>query len=477
MTSRSNKRRQRSGIRLPLWALFTIGIIFTAIFIGSSIWLLRTVQTMAATFELSNPEFGAVTDPVPGAAITIDENNPESESDPLPIISTDALKPWPGKDRISILLLGIDQRCEETGPTHTDSMMALTIDPVGLSAAMVSLPRDLWVEIPDIGLDRINQAHYFGELYEFPGGGPRLAMETVEATLGVPLDYFVAVNFDAFVQFVDQIDGIDLDVPEAIDDPDYPDRCYGYDPFYIKAGFQHLDGETALKYARTRATFGGDVDRAARQQAVILAVRDQVLRLGKLTDLIRESPQLWQSLQQNVRTNLSLDEALQLALLMQDIPANSVQSAVIDYSYVYNETTPDGRQVLVPNRSAIRELRDLLFTPPAIPTPVIDNLPALMLNENARVALYNGTNVFGLAADTQAYLTQFNINVTEIGNADSASYQASQIIDYGNYPQTTQYLIQLMHIPPLNVSASKNPDGEFDVLVIIGADWQVPGAE
>lgn len=477
MTSRSNKRRQRPGIRLPIWALFILGIAFTAIFIGSSLWLFHTVQTMAASFEVSNPEFGTVTDPVPGAAITIDENNPEGESESLPILSADALKPWSGHDRVSILLLGIDQRCEETGPTHTDSMMVLTIDPVGLSAAMVSLPRDLWVEIPDIGLDRINQAHYFGELYELPGGGPQLAMETVEATLGVPLKYFVAVNFDAFVQFVDLIGGIDVDVPEAIDDPDYPDRCYGFDPFAIEPGFQHLDGENALKYARTRATFGGDVDRAARQQAVILAVRDQVLRLDKLTDLITQSPHIWQSLQENVRTNLTLDEAVQLALLMQNIPAASVQTAVIDYNYVYNETTPDGRQVLVPNRSAIRTLRDRLFTPPAIPTPVIDNLPTLMINEKARVALFNGTNVFGLAADTQAYLSQFNINVTEVGNADSSLYQSSQIIDYGQNPYTTQYLTQLMHIPPLNTSSGKSPEGDFDVLVIIGADWQVPGAD
>ncbi|MCB9421496.1 MAG: LCP family protein [Ardenticatenaceae bacterium] len=429
---------------------------------------------MSSTLEISSPDFEPVAEQVPGAAVTVNENgnNPASESAPL--LSTDALKPWSGTERISILLLGIDQRCEEKGPAHTDTMMILTIDPVGLSASMLSLPRDLWVEIPEVGLDRINQAHYFGELYEYPGGGPALAMETVSALLGIPLNYYVTVNFDAFIEVVDLIGGITIDVPEAIDDPTYPDRCYGYDPFSIDVGTHRLDGTQALKYARTRATFGGDVDRAGRQQAVILAVRDQVLQLDMLPQLIAQSPRLWQTLQDNVRTNLTLDEGLQLALLMQEIPADSIQTAVIDYNYVYNETTPDGREVLVPNRDAIRDLRNEIFTPPAIPTPVIADLPALMREENARVALYNGTAVFGLAGATQEYLQKYGLNISEIGNADSAAYRTTQIIDYGDHPSTTRYITQLMNVPPLNTSQGSKPEGDFDVLVIIGDDWRVP---
>jgi LCP family protein required for cell wall assembly len=353
-------------------------------------------------------------------------------------------------------------------------MMVLTIDPVGLSASVLSLPRDLWVDIPDTGLDRINQAHYFGELYEYPGGGPALAMETVSALLGVPIDYYATVNFDAFIEIVDLIDGITIDVPETIDDRTYPDSCYGVDPFYIEEGTHRLNGEQALKYARTRATFGGDVDRAGRQQAVMLAARDQILQLDMLPQLIAQSPRLWQTLQDNVRTNLTLDEGIQLALLAQDIPAESIHTAVIDYNYVYNETTPDGREVLVPNRDAIRELRNQIFAPPAIPTPVIANLPAMMQEEKARVALYNGTAVFGLAAATQEYLQKFGLDITEIGNADSAAYRTTQIIDYGDHPNTARYITQLMDVPPLNTSQGSRPDGDFDVLVIIGDDWRVP---
>ncbi|MCA9969546.1 MAG: LCP family protein [Anaerolineales bacterium] len=402
---------------------------------------------------------------------------PVIETNNKPIFSAEAFKPWSGSERLSFLLLGVDQRCDETGPTHTDSLILATVDPVSKSAAVLSLPRDLWVDIPTFGVDRINQAYYLGQVYEYPGGGQALARETVAATLGIPIDYYVAIDFNAFVEIIDLIGGIEVDVPESIDDQTYPDSCYGYDPFFIEAGTHVLDGETALKYARTRATFGGDVDRAGRQQQVMLAARHQVLQLDMIPQLIREAPQIWQTLQSNIRTNLSLDEMIQLALLAQEIPAENIRTAVIDYNYVYNETTPDGRQVLVPRRDEIRTLRDELFAPPPVPTPSIADLPALMGDEAARIAVYNGTAVFGLAAATQTFLERYDLTITEIGNADAATYQTTQIIDYGTHPNTALYLVQLMGVPPLNVSSGSNPAGDFDILIILGDDWRVPGQE
>ncbi|MCP4415429.1 MAG: LCP family protein [Chloroflexi bacterium] len=475
----NTSRRPPARIRLPLWALIILGLGILILLIGSSVWLYQTVQATVSSLEVLNPDFvssgGSNNEatqelPAPNSQVELDSE----QNDLPPILSSDAFHPWQGKDRVSILLMGSDQRCEEDGPTHSDSMMILTIDPMGLSAAVLSLPRDLWVEIPDFGVDRINQANYLGEIYEYPGGGQALAVQTVETLLGVPIDFYVAVNFDAFVEVVDLIGGIDINVPEAIDDPAYPDRCYGYDPFSIEANEQHLDGEAALKYARTRATFGGDVDRAGRQQAVILAIREQIFALDRLPQLIAQAPQLWQTSQENVRTNMTLDEAIQLALLVQDIPRDSIDTAVLDFNYVYNETTPDGRQVLVPVRENIRQLRNQLFTPPAIPTPVIENLPALMAAEQARVAVRNGTAEFGLAGSTQEYLQSFGVNVTDVGNADASTYLTSQIIIYGSYLNTSRYLTQLMHVPPLNISSGTNPDGDYDILIIIGNDWRVP---
>ena len=475
MRTNSHGRRPRSNIRLPLWLLSLLVLLFAVVVVWSGIWLFQTIRTMASSWELSaEPDFGSVVEPVPGSAVAVanEPNVTTSGEQPETVILPSVLEPWAGNERLSLLLLGIDQRCEEDGPTHTDTMMVMSIEPVNKSITILSLPRDLWVEIPGFEVDRINQAYYFGQVYEYPGGGAALAMETVESVLGLPIDHYVAVNFDAFVEAVDLVGGITVQVPEAIDDPTYPDRCYGYDPFRIEEGEHLLDGASALKYARTRATFGGDVDRAGRQQAVILAVREQVLQLDMLPQLIRQAPQLWQTFQDNVRTDLALTEMLQLALLVQEIPSQNIETAVIDYNYVYNETTPDGRQVLVPNREEIRILRERLFAPPAIPTPTVQDLPALMATEEARVAVYNGTAVFGLAAATQEYLQGLNVNVTEIGNADSSTYRTTQIIDYGSHPYTALYLVQQMGIPPLNVSSGREPDGDYDILIILGNDRQ-----
>lgn len=479
MSSKRSSRRPQPRVRLPLWGLGLLAVLLAALILGSSVWLFRTVQGMAAGWNATNSEFNPVLEGEE-AATDLDRPDPlvslsTREAGDAPLLSTEALQPWSGRERISILLVGIDLRCDEEGPTHTDSMMVVTMDPVARTAAALSLPRDLWVEIPGFGVDRINQAYFKGTAYDYPGGGAALAVETVEATLGVPIDYYAAVNFEAFTEFVDLIGGITVDVPEAIDDPDYPDSCYGFDPFHIEPGERKLNGEQALKYARTRATAGGDVDRAGRQQQVVLAVREKVINLNMAPRLLVQAPQLWQSFQKNVRTNLTLDEAAQLALLVQDIPRERIQTAVIDYNYVYNETTPDGQQVLVPNRDAIRNLRDQLFAPAPIPTPVVEDLPQLMRQEKARVVIHNGTPVFGLAADTEAYLTRFGIQVADIGNADSATYASTQILDYGSHPNTTQYLAQLMKIPPLNISYSNKPAGDYDVLIILGNDWEVPG--
>jgi polyisoprenyl-teichoic acid--peptidoglycan teichoic acid transferase len=474
VTQHISRRRPHSGIRLPLWSLVLLISLLLLLLAGSAVWLFRTVQQAAAEWQATAPDFGNVSQPVaPGGAqpfvLTV-----QPTAAVRPIFSPDALKPWSGRDRVTILLLGIDQRCDEEGPTRTDSIMLLTVDPIGLSGAALSVPRDLWVEIPGFGVDRVNQAHYLGEVYDYPGGGPALAVDTIEGTIGVKVNYYVTVNFDAFVKIIDLIDGIELDVPEEIDDPLYPDQCYGYEPFYIGAGKQQLDGYLALKYARTRVTFGGDVDRAGRQQEVALAVREKIMRINMVPQLIARAPELWYTLQDNVQTDLSIDEALQLALLLQDIPRSSIRTAVVDYNYVYNETTPSGQLVLVPIRENIRELRHELFAPPAIPTPVIENLAEMVARENARVAIYNGTAVFGLAGATQSYLLSRSINVTEVGNADSAAYRSTQIIDYGSHRNTALYLAQLLAVPPLNVSNGTNPDGAYDLLVILGSDWQLP---
>ena len=204
------------------------------------------------------------------------------------------LPQWSGAAQISLLVLGIDERENQSGPWRTDTMIAVTIDPVKLTAAGLSIPRDVWVTIPAIGTEgKINTAHFLGDAENYPGGGPALALATVQAVLNVPMQYYVRVNFAAFEKLIDLIGGIDVDVPYPIDDPLYPDSGYGYEPLYIPAGHIHMDGRLALKYARTRHDAMGDFDRMQRQQQVILAVRDKLVqgdRLVQLSDASRPDP-------------------------------------------------------------------------------------------------------------------------------------------------------------------------------------------
>ncbi len=467
-----------------------VAVIFGVLIVMSGIWLFRTIQNTAANLAITevdltlSPEVDEISadpfktpEPLHEPVINVtDPSRPgvEITATPVPLIDLSIFEPWEGTERINVLLLGIDTRCEEEGPTRTDSMILMSIDPVGKTASGLSLPRDLWVEIPAFGPDRINKANYLGELNEYPGGGPALAMETVENFLGVRVDHYLAVNFEAFRDFINLIDGIQVDVPETISDPTYPDECYGYDPFYMQEGLQNLNGPLALKYARTRATDGGDIDRAARQQAVILSVRQKLLDVNMIPKLIARAPLLYNSFQKNVKTSFTETEVIQLGLLVQEIERSDIRMGVIDYNYVNPQLTFDNQSVLLPNYSFIAELRSELFPPVAAPPQQIDDLPDLVLEEGARVAVWNGTQVFGLAAETQTYLEEMGINVVEVNNAESATYRSTEVIDYGRHEYTTLFLTQAMDLPPLNVKSGSTPDGDFDVLVILGQGWEVP---
>jgi LCP family protein required for cell wall assembly len=426
MTSTSHRSNPRPGV--PGWFWRALAFAFAGTLLAASYLVYIAVRDYVASqqvFTLADSTLPLVTTPEPNAT-------------PLP-----ELPQWNGHERVNVLVMGIDQREGEEGPWRTDTILLLTLDPVTMSAGMLSIPRDLWVNIP--GYDeqnRINTAHYFGDAYAYPGGGPALARDTVTWNLGVPIHFYVRVNFTAFETVIDEIGGIDLDIPETIDDPYYPDEGYGYDPFYLEAGQQHLDGKTALKYARTRATFGGDYDRGRRQQAVILATRDQIVRLPRL---ISRAPTLMETLGDAVRTDMSLEQAVQLAQLASEIEPEQIVTAVLDHNYTSAWETPDGAQVLIANYEAMRELRHLLFA--ETQTAGENMTPAQRLvAENARILVLNGSNVAGLARSTSDYLTSMDLQVVEIGDA-GALYDNTLIIDYVGKPNTSKRLASLFGLP------------------------------
>ena len=271
-------------------------------------------------------------------------------------------------ERINVLLLGVDQRPGAPGPTRTDSMLLLTLDPQARTAGMLSINRDLWVTLPDgRGQGRINTAYQAGEAQR-RGGGAALAQRTVEAALEMPVPYYARFNFAAVETLIDLIGGIDVVVDETIDDPTFPDHANGYDPFHLDAGPQHLTGRTALQYARTRATPGADFARTKRQQQVLLAVRDRILDGQMLPRLLSQIVVVMQTLSDSVQTNLTPRQVYQLARLAGEIERRQIMSVTLDRSLVTPQTI-DGQAVLVLNPGVPQLLRQRLYQEPAEDAP------------------------------------------------------------------------------------------------------------
>jgi LCP family protein required for cell wall assembly len=392
--------------------------------------------------------------PPPGASVS---SSPTTHSGPL------HLPEWNGKERVNILVLGIDQREGESGPWRTDTIMVVTIDPVGLSAGVLSIPRDLWVTIPGFGENRINTAHFLGDAYGYPGGGIALAQETLRYNFGIATSYYVRVNFTAFEKAIDLLGGIDLCVPEAIDDPHYPDARYGYEPFHIEAGCQHLDGRTALKYARTRATRGGDFDRMRRQQQVIQAVRERVLRLNMLPELIARAPALWETVQDGVRTNLSLEEMIALARLAARIPDDRIRMVTIGPSMTIPATTPDGAEVLIRIPEKVQEALTDLFGPQP-------------MRLKARISVQNGTMRPGLASRVAELLRSLGAEIVEVGNADRSDYGQTRILARPEALEAGRQVAGWLGLPLTAVQPAPDLACACDLVIRLGADFPEPAA-
>jgi hypothetical protein len=234
-----------------------------------------------------------------------------------------------------------------------------------------------------------------------------------------------------------------------------------------------MDSETLLKYARTRATFGSDFDRATRQQQVIFAVRDKVLSGGELPNLIAQAPEIYSTVQEGTKTNLTLEQIVQLARLAQDIPKENICSAVINGSYIESlQTLPDNSQVLIPDWEKVHTLVQDVANGTGICTPGGEDLAAESAAEQATVSIINGTQQEGLASETKTSLDALGINVASVGNADSFDYDHTIITSYKGKTATARYLAQLLGVPETAIVNSPDPNAEFDIVVILGADYK-----
>lgn len=390
-------------------------------------------------------------------------------SSALPVVPTLAAPPnMAAGERINVLLLGIDRREGEHGPWRTDTMIVATLDPKTKTAGMLSIPRDLYVPIPapGAGQNRINTANYYGDTTKYPGGGPALAKKTVEYNLAIPIHYYVLLDFGGFEKIIDALGGIDVDVPEAIDDPEYPTADFGVMHLQIPAGMQHMDGDMALKYARSRHTTS-DFSRSQRQMQVILAARDKALRINALAQM----PQLLAQLRDAVETDMTPEQMLALAPVAAQVRPDNIKVRAIDLNMTYEIKLNTGADVLWPDREKIGAVVQELFS-----TPQSSNVVAIspLQAEAARIIILNGTAKDGLAAMASRYLKSNGLNVVEIGNAERRDYAKTVIVDLDNKTATAKWLAERFNVDEADIRHNASAAPDSDIRIILGSDWTPP---
>ncbi|MBN1304020.1 MAG: LCP family protein [Anaerolineales bacterium] len=412
---------------------------------------------------------------LPGVPIVEQGGNealPDDQQDPVPSAPEENLpEPWDGGSRVTILLLGLDERDWEVGAgaPRSDTMMLATLDPISKTAGMLSIPRDMWVNIPGYGYNRINMAYSFGEGAQLPGGGPGLAMKTVDEFIGVPIQYYLQVDFMAFEEGIDAMGGLDICIPEKIRiDPIGPKLPYNLDP-----GCQTLYGYEALAYARNRKTAEGDVDRAKRQQQVIMAIRDQVLSPENFPKMVKIAPDVYNEVAPLIRTNLSFEDALRLASLAQQIPRDRYKQGVIDYTMMSLDNVILGGQdasIAKPFPDKIRVLRDEIFLTGGAVSPIAQGTPAeLMQVEGARVRVRNASYTTGVEQTTAQFLQSQGMGVTELGTGSANT--VSVITLYSDKLYSLRYLLTMLNPSGVQLKIEPNPSETVDIQVDLGSNW------
>ena len=422
---------------------------------------------------------GTVTAGENGPVLTADGTplpNVEDLPDPITIPASDLPPAWDGASRITILIIGLDFRdyMANQGAPRSDTMILLTIDPLTKTAGMLSIPRDMWVNIPGFGYSRINTAYSSGEGNKLPGGGPELARKTVEQFIGVPIQYYAQVDFNTFVEFIDLIGGIDIHNSENLRlDP----VGTGTDKIKLTCcGMRHLGGEATLAYARYRKGDDGDFGRAQRQQKVILAIRDKVLSPENFPVLLGKAQQFYDEFSAGIKTNMPFDTAIQLGVLARDIPVESIKRGAIDTSMVAFDNVILGgadASIMKPLPDKIRVLRDEIFTSGGAISPMASQADPLALAkaDTARMRILNGSFSPGLETTTGNYFNGQGLAVTEVGTADRA-YDRTVVVLYSPKLYTLKYLQALFGInSSAQVLISPDPNSTVDVEVRLGNDW------
>ena len=405
------------------------------------------------------------------------------------------------EDRINILLLGVGGGAHE-GSDLTDTIILASYQPSTQKVAMMSFPRDLVVYLPDYAWRKINHVSFFAEL-ENPGTGSQATANFMSNMLDIPIHYYTKVNFQAFKQIIDELEGLDIEVENTLEDFQYPiagrenaePASSRYEHLYIEKGWQHMDGELALKYARSRhgqGIEGSDYARSRRQQKILEALREKGL---SLTTLLNPSKikGLYEIIDENIDTNFTISELYRLYTLAKNVNKDEIVNKVVDASPdgPLVENSYNGAFVLETKTGNFEELKFMAthifddskefdyskreFTS-NIPTEE-DLEEATSLGEEIApitIDLRNGTLINGLASEQAEKLESFNFEMVNVGNASLQNRSETVIYDLTPLKPKESALLFLKENLTTNIETVVPPYIEIlesaDFLILLGPD-------
>jgi LCP family protein required for cell wall assembly len=371
------------------------------------------------------------------------------------------LPPLTNNETINFLLIGSDKR---PGSSYrTDTLVIAIVWPKDGQVSLISIPRDLWIYIPTVGMQRINTAYQSGEISGYAGGGPGLLKDTIAYNLGIRIDHTAMVEFDGFRRIVDTLGGVEVPIScpytdWRLIDPSYdPNNENNWWLFTIGPGQVHMDGDLALWYARSRSK-SSDFDRGRRQQEVLRAIFAKALQ----TDTFSKIPQLYNDFSSTIITDVGLADLLRMSPYALNFTNANIRGYYIRPPYVSPWTTPGGAAVLLPNNA---ELSQMLIEATTLSTYAVQRKIITVDVQN------------GAAFDTLDALAASRLNYagyqTSISTADRRDYASSVIVDFtpGQDATQRQTIISTLNLSSANVISLPDANSPVQYRVILGADY------
>lgn len=371
-----------------------------------------------------------------------------------------------GNDILNILLIGSDADLDPSDPDfRTDTMVIVSINRTTSTVAMLSIPRDLYVYIPSLGMQRINTAYRWGQAIKWqPGGGFGLLQQTILYNLGIPVHYYGRISFAGFKKIIDTLNGIDVSVDCPISDlrfqGQYDDKQTPvYSPFKLDPGYYRMDGSLALWYARMRKQTS-DFDRNRRQQQILRAI----WRTARDQGLITKAAELWGQVTSIVETNLPLGDALGLAPIALSLKPGDITSYYMLKGYqLQHWQTPAGEDVQLPDPAGFFQTINDFYTPPT----------SNRLGRDAGIIeIVNGSPIKDMDKVAADALAWNGFEAQSKGSGDATP--KTTVYDYTGSakPGVLVAILKALNLKQNQVVSQPDPNRTVDYRIVLGSDYK-----